>query len=673
MPLQSRLFATSLLLLTVLVHTACDPEEEPNPDPTPATLTSVSVTPASFTLAIGATQQLAVTGTYSDGTTKSVTSSATFVSDTPANATVSNSGGLVTAVAAGTAKVTATVSGKSATATVTVSAAEATLSSIALGPTPASVAQGATLQLTVTGTFSDGSTRAVTSNVTFSSSATGTATVSASGVVTGVQAGSATITATAGGKNATLNVTVTSVAVQPDANQIVFYDSNGTDVTFRDFGGSANNVTVDATETFNGRKVINFQVTSTGGYSGGAWVTTTPRDLSAYNALTFWAKASKAETLNVSGFGNDAGSGVGTGYPTERAAIALTTTWQKFTIPVANPARFKNVAGLFHIADAPDGYTLYLADVLYEHLGAEALVKGTASIANGTAATAVSLATAGTFTVDQGQNQAVFTIPGDSGSPVTLKPVANAFFDFSSSNTAVATVNDSGVITGVSAGGPVTVSATLGGAEVTGSYAVSVTGILGEPTTLPPVPGLAPGAAVYSLYSSVTGGYTGTASDKSAKVDTWRTDWSAGTGGTPFAITVGANSAAPRKYAFTSGANYIGIEFIGAAGVNQIDAAGLGLTTLRVDVWTPDNASNFQVKLVDFGANGAYGGGDDTEGVATMTATSTPPLATGAWLTYELSLASDFQGLAGLHHLSQMLLIAPNGGTMFVDNIYFHQ
>ncbi|WP_164018512.1 Ig-like domain-containing protein [Pyxidicoccus trucidator] len=673
MPPQNRLFATSLLLLTVLVQTACGSDDpNPNPNPTP-TLSSVSVAPATVTLAGGATQQLTVTGTYSDGTTKNVNASATFVSDTPAVATVSSTSGLVTAVAAGTARVTATVSGKSASTTVTVSpSAEPTLSSIALGPSPATVAQGGTLQLTVTGTFSDSSTQTLTSTATFSSSADATATVSASGLVTGVATGSATITASASGRTATLVVTVSGVATQPDANQVVFYDGYGTDVSFRDFGGAVNNVTIDATETFNGRKVINFQVTSPNGYSGGAWVTTTPRDLSTYNALTFWAKASKAETLNVSGLGNDAGVGSGTGFGSERTALALTTDWQKFTIPIPNPARYKDVGGLFHIADAPDGYTLYLADVLYENLGAGVLGAGVASVANGTSATG-SVATAGTYTIDPGQNQVVFTIAGDPASPVTVKPVANAFFDFTSSAPAVATVSASGVVTGVAAGGPATISATLGGVAATGSFAITVTGVLGEPTTLPPAPTHAPGAAVYSLYSSVTGGYTGTVSDQSSKIDTWRTDWSAGAGGATFPISAGGGSAAPRKYVFTNTTTYIGIEFYGTAGVNQIDAAGLGLTKIHLDLWTPDNATNFQVKLVDFGANGAFGGGDDTEGTATLTADSTPPLSTGAWLSYELTLASDFQGLANLHHLAQMVLVAPNGGTVFIDNLYFHQ
>ncbi|WNG59547.1 Ig-like domain-containing protein [Archangium gephyra] len=656
---RNRLVVSSLLLLTVLVQTACDPAA--------ATLTGVSVTPANITLAAGGTQQLTVTGTYSDGSTKSLTTNAAFTSETPATATVSSPGGLVTAVAAGTARITATVSGKSASTSVTVGSSSATLSSIALGPSPASVAQGSTLQLTVTGTYSDNSTRPLTGGVTFGSSAEGIATVSSSGVVTGVSIGSATITAGTGGLTKTLEVTVTA---PPGANQIVFYDGNGADVSFADFGGAANNVTVDATETFNDRKVINFQVTSTGSYSGGAWVTSAPRDLSAYNALTFWAKASKAETLNVTGIGNDAGATSGTGFGSERGTLAITTAWQKFTIPIPNPAKYKNVGGLFHVADGPDNYTLYLADIIYENLGSGTLGAGTASIGNGNANTG-SVATAATFNINASQNQVTFTVAGDPGSPVTVKPVANTFFDFTSSNASIASVSSSGVITGVAAGGPVTISATLGGVAATGSFAITVTSVLGQPATLPPAPTHAPGDSVYSLYSSVPGGYTGTASDQSAKVNTWRTDWSTGSGGEPFTITTDAGSAAPRKYVFTNPDNtYIGIEFTGA---NQIDAAGRGLTKLHLDLWTPDNATNFQLKLVDFGADGAFGGDDNTEGTATLTAESTPPLATGAWLSYELTLASDFTGLANMKHLAQLVLVAPNGGTMYIDNLYFHQ
>ena len=83
------------------------------------TLVSIAVTPASSTLAPGATQQLTVTGTYSDSSTANLTAGSTFVSASPGVATVS-AGGLVTAVAVGSTTITAThtASGRTATSSV---------------------------------------------------------------------------------------------------------------------------------------------------------------------------------------------------------------------------------------------------------------------------------------------------------------------------------------------------------------------------------------------------------------------------------------------------------------------------------------------------------------------------------------------------------------------------
>lgn len=79
----------------------------------------------------------------------------------------------------------------------------AIVQAISVTPTTASIAVGAaeTLTATVTpSTFTD---------ISWTSSDESVATVSAAGVVTGVSAGTATITATAGGKTATCTVTVT--------------------------------------------------------------------------------------------------------------------------------------------------------------------------------------------------------------------------------------------------------------------------------------------------------------------------------------------------------------------------------------------------------------------------------------------------------------------------------
>ena len=95
---------------------------------TAATLSGITLTPATATLAIGATRQLTVTASYSDGSTANVTAASSFVSATPAIASVTTSGGLSTGNAAGTAIVSATYNGQGASSTLTVSTTSAALS-----------------------------------------------------------------------------------------------------------------------------------------------------------------------------------------------------------------------------------------------------------------------------------------------------------------------------------------------------------------------------------------------------------------------------------------------------------------------------------------------------------------------------------------------------------------
>ena len=84
----------------------------------------------------------------------------------------------------------------------------ASLVSISVSPATPSLGKGKTLQLTATGTYSDNSTQDLTAQVTWASSATAVASVDATGVVTGIDFGSATISATLGGVSGSANVTV---------------------------------------------------------------------------------------------------------------------------------------------------------------------------------------------------------------------------------------------------------------------------------------------------------------------------------------------------------------------------------------------------------------------------------------------------------------------------------
>src|SRR2546427_51702 len=159
---------------------------------------SVTVSPATAVVLVGATVQLTTTLKDAAGNVLSGRS-VTWASGTPAVATVSSTG-LVTGVAAGAATITATSEGQSGTAAVTVSSVP--VASVTVSPATANVFVGATTQLSATP--KDAAGNVLTGRgVAWTSSNTAIATVSAAGLVTGVAAGSATITATSGRESGT--------------------------------------------------------------------------------------------------------------------------------------------------------------------------------------------------------------------------------------------------------------------------------------------------------------------------------------------------------------------------------------------------------------------------------------------------------------------------------------
>jgi uncharacterized protein (TIGR02145 family) len=160
-------------------------------------VSDISLDKTSLPLVVGADETLVATVLPANATDKTVTwtSSATGI------ATVSN--GAVTAVAEGTATITAKAGDKTATCTVTVTVA---VSDISLDKTTLTLIVGDTETLTAT-VVPDNATD---KTITWTSSATGIATVS-NGAVTAVAEGTATITAKAGDKTATCAVTISSI------------------------------------------------------------------------------------------------------------------------------------------------------------------------------------------------------------------------------------------------------------------------------------------------------------------------------------------------------------------------------------------------------------------------------------------------------------------------------
>ena len=413
----------------------------------PATLTSITLAPVTSTaLNVGSTRQLTATGGYSDGGSAALTTGVMWTSGTPSIATVSSTG-LVTGVSAGSSIITATSGGVTTTTTVTVAVVPAaTLSSIAVSPaTTAALAVGATQQLTVTGTYSDMSTAPVTSGVTYASSAPAIATVSATGLVTGVAAGTATIQATSGTLTASAMVTVVAVT-GPAAVAQVFYAGNyATNVSFVPFGGSNNNVSVDASTPCNTNSYASLKIPfAASGYTGGALVDTSgPRNLTAYDSVTFYAKASAALTTDKYGFGNNAAAT--SGFEVERFQLPLTTSWQKFVLPIPRGAALTGINGLFHFADGVNhAGSMWVCDIVYASSGSAVLGSPVPTWNN----QAVTIASGASYQIGGGDLGVSW--PANAGGAIT--ETANyGYFSFSPATTA-ATVSASGLITGTNAG-----------------------------------------------------------------------------------------------------------------------------------------------------------------------------------------------------------------------------
>jgi hypothetical protein len=188
--------------------------------------------------------------------------------------------------------------------------------------------------------------------------------------------------------------------------------------------------------------------------------------------------------------------------------------------------------------------------------------------------------------------------------------------------------------------GTYTVTVTSGGCSATGSTVVHQQLV---PFQEAPSP-TKPATSVKSLFSN---------SYPNLSVDTWRTPWSVGT-----LEDVRISNNDTKKYCAV---DFVGIETV----TNQVDISTM--TFVHLDIWT-SNITSFGLKLVDFGANAIFGGGDDVEHQVNIL----NPLK-NQWVSLDIPL-SDFIGLTTRKNIAQYILVGVPTGTsnLFVDNFYFH-
>jgi uncharacterized protein YjdB len=182
---------------------------------TDGTLASLKLTPGIVQIPMGVTQQIQAIETYQDQTSQ-IVSGLTWASSNPAIASV-DANGNVTPVQAGIVSITATDPTTQISGSAAVSVTQATLNSIAVTFTQASVPVRLSSQAVAIGSFSDGSSVNLTSEVQWSSSDASVASFSqalgSQGLIEALVPGSVQITATLGTVSGYATFTVSSAVL----------------------------------------------------------------------------------------------------------------------------------------------------------------------------------------------------------------------------------------------------------------------------------------------------------------------------------------------------------------------------------------------------------------------------------------------------------------------------
>ena len=317
---------------------------------------------------------------------------------------------------------------------------------------------------------------------TWASSNPAVATVNGGGVISTLSFGTTTVTAKLGDVAASgeLDLIVPGGSTLP--GPFVVFDDNFTSGAFQAFDTALGTIAVDTTVQHSGTASIKLNVPGANCpgfgpnhycYTGGAVVANTGQDLSLYNALSFWAKASVASArFDVFGVAND-NSGTSQ-YTASLGPLPITTDWVQYLVPLPLPAKLGNEKGLFWFAtNGPAvGYNIWLDDMRYEALSASVLGPARPAISSGS----VSVAVGATFNApakDQNGNRSGLKVPfAVNGKDVTVNVFEN-YLTWTSSNAAVASLGVDGLGTALGAG-TTTITAKLGDIDATGAISVTV-------------------------------------------------------------------------------------------------------------------------------------------------------------------------------------------------------
>ena len=443
--MRSLVILPSLLLAAGLAGCGGD-STDPSPQSKP--VASLSVLPGVLSLTVGQTGNLTAEVRDAAGTTLSGRSIIWSTADA-AIATVSTAG-VVSAVAPGTAAITATSEGKSGSATVAVTPVP--VASITVTPSAANVMVGGTLQLSAATLDASGNPLGGRT-VSWSSSNPLVTTVSPAGLVSAVSPGTATITAGSEAKTGSavltiIPVPVASVTVAPNTLDLIVgetgtlaataKDSAGTILGGRPFTWTSESPTI-ATVSASG------EVTAVG--PGQATVTATSEGKSA--SVTVNARAAVASVAIAP---TDATMNIG-------AAVSFTATPRDAdgnALPGRVVSWSTDFVGVASISSS--GVVTAVAPGVTTIRATSEGKSGAVIVTVLSVPVASVLVSPGAASVEAGVTMTLTATPKDAGgNPLAGRPVA-----WTSANAAIAIVSQSGVVTAI-AQGTTTISASSGG------------------------------------------------------------------------------------------------------------------------------------------------------------------------------------------------------------------
>jgi hypothetical protein len=427
------------------------------------------------------------------------------------------------------------------------------------------------------------------------------------------------------------------------SNPQVFIDGFSGGLEYRPFDRSKLDAfTVDSEIKYLGSSSMRFDVPNegdpSGAFAGAIFPDYNNRDLTGYDALTFWAKATQSATINEIGFGSDFGENR---FIVTLNDMSISTAWTKYVIPIPDPSKLVAEAGMFWYAEGPEngnGYSFWIDELKFERLGTvaqprPAILFGQDEVTEtfiGTTFPLIGLTQ--TFNLANGVNQTVFAAP--------------AYFTFKSSNVDVARVSEDGIVSVVGKG-TAKITAMLAGVSARGSLTIESLGAF----VSAPTPTQNP-ANVISVFSDV---YT------NIPVDFYNGFFA------PFQTTLGgATTIGGDNIIRYTQLNFVATEFKNPTiNVSQ-------MTHFHVDIQIPesiDPGDFISIELGDFGPNNVFGGGDDSSGRVTISSAS---LTSNTWISLDIPLA-DF-GLSSRNNLAQIFFISDATiSTLLVDNMYFYK